>query len=46
MTGRKHFSYYEDNKLMNLLNINDFSDFRDKYLNEMDESWKSNDYRL
>ena len=34
-------SYYEDKKLMNLLNINDFSDFRNKYLNEMDESWKS-----
>ena len=34
-------SYYEDKKLMSLLSINDFSDFRDKYLNGMDESWKS-----
>ena len=34
-------SYYEDKKLMNLLNIKDVSDFRDKYLNELDESWKS-----
>ena len=34
-------SYYEDKKLMSLLSIRDFSDFRDKYLHEMDESWKS-----